>query len=246
MGNLVFQATLGGQVNLVGPNTASTYNINVPTVNGNLVTTGDTGTVTNTMLASSAYAIPGTIGSTTPNSGAFTTLAASGTITYSGLTASTALALDASKNVVSVTNTGSGNNVLATSPTLVTPVLGTPTSGNLSNCTADGTNSVGYRNIPQNSQTGAYTLVAGDVGKHISITTGGVTCNASVFSAGDVVSIFNNSSSNQTITAGTNVTFRLAGTATTGNRTLAQYGVATLLCTVGGATPTFVVSGNVT
>jgi len=31
--------------------------------------------------------------------------------------------------------TGSGNNVLSTSPTLVTPVLGTPTSGNLANCT---------------------------------------------------------------------------------------------------------------
>ena len=77
MGQLVFQATLGGQVNLVGPNTASTFNINVPAVAGTMVTTGDTGTVTNTMLASSAYAIPGTIGSTTPNTGAFTTLTAS-------------------------------------------------------------------------------------------------------------------------------------------------------------------------
>lgn len=46
-------------------------------------------------------------------------LSVSGTTTLSGLTASTALALDASKNVVSVTNTGSGNNVLATAPTLV-------------------------------------------------------------------------------------------------------------------------------
>lgn len=55
---------------------------------------------------------------------AATTLSVSGTMTMSGLTASTALALDASKNVVSVTNTGSGSNVLATSPTLVTPVLG--------------------------------------------------------------------------------------------------------------------------
>jgi len=53
MGNLVFQATLGGQVNLVGPNTASTYNINVPATSGDMVTTGDTGTVTNTMLAGS-------------------------------------------------------------------------------------------------------------------------------------------------------------------------------------------------
>lgn len=33
------------------------------------------------------------------------------------------------------TSTGSGNNVLSTSPTLVTPVLGTPTSGTLTNCT---------------------------------------------------------------------------------------------------------------
>ena len=33
------------------------------------------------------------------------------------------------------TSTGSGDNVLATSPTLVTPILGTPTSGNLANCT---------------------------------------------------------------------------------------------------------------
>jgi len=36
MGNLVFQATLGGQVNLVGPNTASTFNINVPALSGTM------------------------------------------------------------------------------------------------------------------------------------------------------------------------------------------------------------------
>jgi hypothetical protein len=33
------------------------------------------------------------------------------------------------------TSTGSGNNVLSTSPTLVTPALGTPSSGTLTNCT---------------------------------------------------------------------------------------------------------------
>ena len=51
MGQLVFQATLGGQVNLVGPNTASTFNINVPAVAGNMVTTGDTATVTSAMIS---------------------------------------------------------------------------------------------------------------------------------------------------------------------------------------------------
>jgi hypothetical protein len=54
---------------------------------------------------------------------------------FTSLTASSAVATDASKGLVSVTNTGTGNNVLATSPTLVTPVLGTPTSGVLTNCT---------------------------------------------------------------------------------------------------------------
>jgi hypothetical protein len=73
--------------------------------------------------------------SNSSGAGTFTNLTVTGTSTLSGLTASTALALDASKNVVSVTNTGSGNNVLATSPTLVTPLLGTPTSVTLTNAT---------------------------------------------------------------------------------------------------------------
>ena len=107
-----------------------------------------------------------------------------------------------------------------------------------------GGTSVGYLTIPQNSQTSAYVLVASDTGKHISITTGGVTVNASVFSVGDTVLIYNNSGSNQTITQGTNVTLRLSGTATTGNRTLAQYGTATILCVTGGANPVFVISGS--
>jgi hypothetical protein len=59
----------------------------------------------------------------------------SGTTNLAALTASTALALDASKNVVSVTNTGTGNNVLATTPTLVGDV--TLSTGNLVIGTAD-------------------------------------------------------------------------------------------------------------
>lgn len=56
-------------------------------------------------------------------------LSVTGTTTLSGLTASTALALNASKEVVSVANTGTGNNVLATTPTLVGDV--TLSTGNL-------------------------------------------------------------------------------------------------------------------
>jgi len=47
---------------------------------------------------------------------------------YSSLTASSAVATDASKALVSVANTGTGSNVLATSPVLITPNLGTPTT----------------------------------------------------------------------------------------------------------------------
>jgi hypothetical protein len=93
---------------------------------GNTVTTLNNMTLANVTISS---------GSVTITSATVTSANVTSTLTLSGLTASTALALDASKNVVSVTNTGTGNNVLATSPTLVTPVLGTPTSGTLTNCT---------------------------------------------------------------------------------------------------------------
>jgi len=44
-------------------------------------------------------------------------------VNIAGLTASSAVATDASKNLVSVTNTGTGSNVLATSPTITTATL---------------------------------------------------------------------------------------------------------------------------
>jgi len=62
--------------------------------------------------------------SNTGGAASFTNVTVTGTTTLSGLTASTALALDASKNVVSVTNTGTGNNVLSASPTLTGTIAG--------------------------------------------------------------------------------------------------------------------------
>lgn len=62
------------------------------------------------------------IGTTTPLAGLFTTL------NSSSLTASSAVATDGSKNLVSVANTGTGSNVLATSPVLTTPNIGAATA----------------------------------------------------------------------------------------------------------------------
>jgi hypothetical protein len=61
---------------------------------------------------------------------------ASGTsLTLSGLTASQAVQTDGSKTLTTIANTGTGDNVLATSPTLVTPNLGTPSAAVLTNAT---------------------------------------------------------------------------------------------------------------
>lgn len=84
------------------------------------------------------------------------------------------------------------------------------------------------RSIPSNAQGGAYVAVAADAGKAVYISTGGVTINNSVFSAGDAVTIINNSGSDQTITQGSGVTLHNTADAATGNRTLAGRGIATI------------------
>ena len=84
------------------------------------------------------------------------------------------------------------------------------------------------RSIPLNSKTSSYTLVASDAGKCILITTGGITVNNNVFSAGDAVTIINSSASDQTITQGSGFTINNSADATTGNRTLAGRGMCTL------------------
>jgi hypothetical protein len=132
------------------------------------------------------------------------------------------------------TSTGSGSSVLSTSPTLTTPVLGTPTSGTLSNCTVDGTNAVGFRNLPQNEQTGSYTLVLSDSGKHIyrgsgSAATWTIPANSSVaYAIGTAITFINLSATSVSIAITTD-TMYLSSAGTTGTRTLAQYGSATAL-----------------
>ena len=152
-----------------------------------------------------------------------------------GAGVATFLATPSSANLATAVTdeTGSGLLVFATSPSLTTPVLGTPTSGNLSNCTADGTNAVGYLTIPQNAQTGSYTLVLADSGKSIyhaaaaAVATYTIPANSSVaYALGTTVSIINMSTNAVTIAITTD-TLYLAGTGSTGSRTLAQYGVAT-------------------
>ena len=123
--------------------------------------------------------------------------------------------------------------------------LGTPSSGTLTNCTADGTNPVGYRNVPKSGsdKTTSYTLLTSDVGKFIGVGTGGsITIPDATFAAGDVVSVFNNTSGNITITC-TITTAYIGGTdADKATVTLATRGVATILFFSGTVC---VINGNV-
>lgn len=108
--------------------------------------------------------------------------------------------------------------------------------GKLSSCTVDGTNEVGYKNIPQNSQSAAYTLVLADAGKHILHPSGDanartytIPANSSVaYPIGTAITFINMTSQVVTIAINTD-TMYLSAAGTTGSRSLAQYGSATAI-----------------
>ena len=88
-----------------------------------------------------------------------------------------------------------------------------------------------------------YTLVASDAGKLIREATNGanITIPQNLFSAGDMISIFNASSGDNTITQGTGTTLYDTSDGSTGNRTLGSKGVCTIVC---ASTNEFIISGT--
>jgi hypothetical protein len=199
---------------------------------------GGTGT-TSTTFANLATNVTGTL--PVANGGTGTT-----STTFANLTTNVTGTLPVANGGTGVTtSTGTTNVVLSNSPTLVTPVLGTPSSGNLNSCTADGTNPVGYRNIPPaGAKTSSYTLTAADIGEFVELgTSGTIVVPASVFAAGDAISIFNNTSASISCTCSAVTTFYKAGTdADINSFSVTSRGVATILFI--NAT-TAVVTGNV-
>lgn len=120
-------------------------------------------------------------------------LSVTGTSTLSGLTASTALALNASKEVISVTNTGTGNNVLATAPTLVGDV--TLSTGNVVIGTSgkgvdfSATPGTGTSELFDDYEEGAWTPVPKFGGNNVSMT---YTSSGQYIKAGDTVTVWAN------------------------------------------------------
>jgi len=110
-------------------------------------------------------------------------------------------------------------------------------SGASNTLTVDGTNAVGFRVIPQNSQSAAYTLVLDDSGKHIlhpsadtTARTFTIPANSSVaYPIGTAITFINQNGAGVVTIAITTDTMRLSPAGTTGSRTLAANGSATAI-----------------
>ena len=150
-------------------------------------------------------------------------------------------------NHVAVFNGGTGKLLANGGKTLPAGgIVGTTDAQTLTNktvdisantVTVDGMNDVGFRNIPQNSQSAAYTCVLSDAGKHIyhpsadtTARTFTIPANASVaYPLGTAITFINDTSAGAVTIAITTDTLVFAGAGTTGSRTLAANGVATAI-----------------
>jgi hypothetical protein len=175
---------------------------------------------------------------------------ADGTGTSVGLKVGSGKTLDVAGTVsggviATVTGTQTLTNKTLTSPTInggtITGITDiTVADGGTGASTADGARTnLGTGTIPQVASGGAYTLQASDIGDHVS-ATGNITVPPSIFSAGDVVVVYNNTGGNLSILRGSGVTmYWVAGA--NADRTIATRGLASILCV---ASNTFVITGQ--
>ena len=100
------------------------------------------------------------------------------------------------------TSTGSGSNVLSTSPTLVTPILGTPTSGTLTNCT--------FPTLNQNT-----TGTAAGLSATLAISSGGTGATSANAAANAILPSQTSNSGKYLTTNGTDTSWGTVSSGTT-------------------------------
>ena len=171
----------------------------LPVLSGGTGVTTSTGSG-NVVLSTSPTLVTPLLG--TPTSGTLTNC------TGVSLTAGVTGTLPVANGGTGVTSsTGSGNNVLSTSPTLVTPALGTPSSGNLTNCTGmsglQSTQTTGTWTVPSNvvsSTRVKFRLVGGGGGGGGAATVTNAT-GAGGASGDYIEAVFSGFTAGQNVTA---------------------------------------------
>jgi hypothetical protein len=161
--------------------------------------------------------------------------------TLTGVAGTTATQTLTNKTIAYADNTLTGVAGVTASQTLTNKTI---EAGVLSNCTVDGVNLVGFRSIPPSgTRTTSYTLTTGDVGEYVQVGSGGsIVVPDGVFSEGNAVSIFNNTSGNVTITLSISTAYVAGVDSDRASVALATRGIATILFISGTVC---VVTGNV-
>jgi hypothetical protein len=221
---------LSGNLTVNGINAASLST----TGGGSVISSSDSGTVTDAMLAGSisnaklANTIITINGTTVSLGNSFTVTANTGSLLTIGTglsgnnfngSAPVTIAIDSS--VVTLSGTQNLTNKI------VTGIANTSTinDGSANSYT------IGFKAIPP-SGTSSGNLALTDAGKHLYVSSG-ITVppnSTAAFEIGTVITIVNSSgAASLTVTQGSGVTLRLSGTASSGNRTLAAYGLCSCI-----------------
>jgi hypothetical protein len=214
---------------LIGNTTGNTLTPATLTAGTGVTITNGTGTITISSSSSggTVTSVNGSGGTTglTLTGGAITT---SGTLTLGG--------------TLAIANGGTGQT---TAGAALTALGGAASGANTDitaldqdiTVTATGTiaaNTIGYRGLPQVTTAITYTLGLSDAGKHISTSmatpTVAIPTNANVaFPIGTAITIYNGTAGSGTLSIGGTDILRLAGTSTSGSRTIALRGLCTCL-----------------
>jgi hypothetical protein len=184
------------------------------------------------------------------------TTAASGTVSHGAISSFGFKGIAATNATVTYTNASTiyvhgapsaGANVTITNPWAQYTAAGKSYLGDQVDGNPANADSVGFRGLPQNARSAAYTTVAADAGKSIvhpitdnNARTFTIDSNANVpYPVGTAITFIN--MINTVTIAITTDTMYLAGAGTTGSRTLAAYGVATA---VKVTSTSWIISGN--
>jgi hypothetical protein len=247
-GNTLTKSTLTAGSGVSISNGSGSITISATGLGGTVTSVSFTGGIVSVATATTTPAL--TVAGT---SGGIPYFSSSSTWASSGALAANALVVGGGAGVApSTITTGTGVVTalgvnVGSSGAFVTNggALGTPSSGNLTNTTVDGTNKVGYRNLPAvGTKSSSYTLAVADVGKYVQLTTGGsIVIPTSTFAEGDAITLFNNTTGNITITCSAPTAYIAGFNTVKTSMTFATRGVATILFI---SSTVCVVTGNVT